>query len=265
MLWENLNAREFGDWVDKSEGVCVLPMGVLEKHGDHLPLGTDMFIVTEVAKAAAALSPVVVFPYYYMGQISEARHVKGTIAPSHRLIMDALLEMCDEIHRNGFKKILILNGHGGNMHFLPFFAQMYPGLKREYTVYTKFVASLKTEQYQEIAARSGVEEMGDHAGFSETALIMHLRPNLVTMDNVVLEESRSLERLSEISEAGLYTGFHWYANYPHHFAGDPSKAAAEYGKIMFEMMCENVAEMIRVIKADDVSLPMIAEYTKLAF
>ena len=188
MLWEELSAKGLEDYIEKCEGLCVLPMGVLEKHGDHLPLGTDMYIVTEIAKAAAAKSPAVVFPYYFMGQILEARHVTGTIAPSLKLIMDALLEMCDEIHRNGFKKILLLSGHGGNCHFLPFFAQMFPGLDRLYAVYTSFIYDMSPGDAKKIQTFTGVRVMGDHAGFLETSLIMHLRPDLVNMDNVKAEE-----------------------------------------------------------------------------
>jgi len=265
MHWEELTAREFDDCISKSEGVCILPIGVLEKHGDHLPLGTDMYIVNEVAKAAAAVSPSVIFPYYYLGQIAEARHVKGTIAASHKLIMDALLEMCDEIHRNGFSKILILSGHGGNVHFLPFFAQMFPGLKRSYSVYTFFVHDLSEEQYDKIKNITGVNDMGMHAGFSETSLIMHLRPDLVHMDKVKVEESINLDRLSGIEEAGVFTGFNWYAKFPHHFAGDPSQASAAHGKVIFDIACNRVVEILSRIKEDNMSQPLIEEYIKLAF
>jgi len=264
MLWEELSANEFDACISKSEGVCVLPMGVLEKHGDHLPLGTDMYIVTEVAKAAAAVSPTVIFPYYFLGQIAEARHVKGTIAASHRLLMDALLEMCDEIHRNGFKKILLLSGHGGNVHFLPFFAQMFPGLNRPYAVYTYFVHNTTEEESNRIKTITGVDDMGMHAGFGETSLMMHLRPDLVHMDEVNVDESINLDRLSEVEKTGAYTGFGWYAKFPHHFAGDPSQASAEHGKVIFDVACNRVVEILNAIKKDDKSLPLIEEYNELA-
>jgi creatinine amidohydrolase len=265
MNWEDLSSAEFEAGVKKSEGVCVLPIAVLEKHGDHLPLGTDMFIVTETAKAAAALTPVMLFPYYFMGQISEARHVKGTIAPSHSLIMDALLEMCDEIHRNGFQKILILSGHGGNEHFLPFFAQMFTGINRPYAVYKYFVHNLTDEQVTSILSHCGADDLGEHAGFSETALIKHLRPDLVNMDKVKLEESKSLGRLDAVKKTGAYTGFDWYADYPHHFAGDPSHATAEHGKYIFNIIRDNVVNVLSEIKKDDVSPALIEEYNDLAF
>lgn len=264
MLWEELSAVDFEACIQKSGGVCVLPIGVLEKHGDHLPLGTDMYIATSVAKKAAELSPAVVFPYYFLGQIAEARHVKGTLAASHRLIMDALLEMCDEIYRNGFTKILILNGHGGNEYFLPFFAQQMPGLNRPYAVYTRFIHEITGEQLKTIQTRSGENDMGGHAGFSETSLIMHLRPELVHMEKTTVSESVSMERLNSMQELGVFTGFDWYADYPHHFAGDPSLATAEHGEFIFNILRDNVVKVINEIKADNMSSKLIEEYNRLA-
>ena len=262
MLWEEMSSKDFETGIKKCEGLCVLPIGVVEKHGDHLPVGTDMFISIEIAKAAAAVSPAVIFPYYFMGQISEARHMQGTIAPSHKLIMDALLEMCDEIHRNGFSKIVILSGHGGNCHFLPFFAQMYPAINRPYALYICSAHETTDEQICDIQTRSGVSDMGGHAGFYETSLIMHLRPELVHMDRVNTKESASLGRLNNIKEKGVYTGFDWYADFPHHFAGDPSGASNEHGKFIFDILVRNTADTLDAIKADKVSHVLMQEFNK---
>jgi len=264
MLWEELSAKDFESYSITSKGLCVVPMGVLEKHGDHLPLGTDMYIANEVAKTAAGKSPAVVFPYYFLGQISEALHVKGTIAPSHKLMMDALLEMCDEIHRNGFDKILLLSSHGGNVYFLPFFAQMLPGLNRPYAVYTHILHNLKPEYDDEIRSRTGMVDMGAHAGFYETALMMHLRPDLVHLNEVVLDESKDLGRLKSTKDAGLFTGFDWYASFPHHFAGNPTEATASYGEVIFDVLCKKTADLFDIIKNDNASLPVIKEYNDIA-
>ena len=260
MLWEEISAWDFDQNVDNSASVCILPIAVLEKHGDHLPLGTDMYIVRALAEKAAKVSTSMVFPYYFYGQIAEARHVKGTLAASHRLIMDSLLEMCDEIHRNGFKKIIILSGHGGNGFFMPFFAQWFPGLNRPYAVYTCFAHNLKSEQLSAIQSRSGEMNMGGHAGFLETSLIMYLCPELVHMQRVKVGESESLDRLKNLQEQSIFTGFDWYAKFPHHFAGDPSLASAEHGSYIFDILLSNVVEIIKAVKEDDVSLKLIKEY-----
>jgi len=263
MLWEEATAKEFKTWIKKSKGVCVLPIGVLEKHGDHLPLGTDMYTVRAIAEKAAELSSVVVFPYYFLGQIAEARHVAGTLSASHRLIMDALLEMCDEIYRNGFTKILILSGHGGNSSFIKFFAQQFPGLNRPYAVYTRCAYDLTREQLKAIKVRSKENNLGDHAGFSETSLMMHLRPDLVHMERVKIPQSESMERLKSLEDLRVFTGFDWYAKYPYHFAGDPSRASAKQGAFIFDIMLINTESVINAIKADKVSEKLIEEYNIL--
>ena len=264
MLWEELNARDFGAAIEKSKGVCVVPIGVVEKHGDHLPVGTDMYAATAIAKKAAEETSVVVFPYYFFGQIAEARHVKGCLAPSHRLIMDSLLEMCDEIHRNGFTKILLLSSHGGNNHFLPFFVQQFPGINRPYAVYTRFAHAMTGEQKKSIQARAGLEDLGNHAGFSETSLMMYLRPDLVHMENVKAHEWAAQERLKPIQDENVFTGFNWYSDYPHHFAGDPSAATPEHGAFIFDIAVTNTVSAINAVKADNVSLKLIEEYNRAA-
>jgi creatinine amidohydrolase len=260
MLWEELTANRFPEQAGKSGGVCLLPIGVLEKHGNHLPIGTDMFTGRAVCGKAAEMETAIVFPYYFMGQIAEARHYTGTIAVSHRLMMDALLEICDEIYRNGFKKIIIASSHGGNNHFLPFFAQEMPRLNRAYNLYTYFIGNMKKEQQKAVSDFARTPDLGQHAGLTETSIIMFLRPDLVRMDAQDPKESRSLERLQELREKGVFTGFNWYAEYPYHFAGDPGPASPELGKLIFEMLCKNLAEVIRAVKADDVSEKMSKEF-----
>lgn len=261
MLWEDLSVLEFEKAV-KESGVCILPIGVLEKHGNHLPLGTDMITCREICKAAAQKEGAVVFPYYYLGQIAEGRHFAGTISVSNKLMMESLLAMCDEISRNGFKKIIILSGHGGNGHFLPFFAQEMPRLDRDYCVYTAFSWALSSTQREEIAKVTGGENLGAHAGLSETSLIMHLRPELVNMETQDSKESVALGKLSDISKHGLFNGFHWYANYPEHFAGDHKNSTPQLGKMIFDMAVGNVVEMIKAVKADDVSPQFVKEYAE---
>ncbi|MDR1836170.1 MAG: creatininase family protein [Treponema sp.] len=261
MLWEEITAKNFPICVKESGGVCVLPVGVLEKHGNHLPVGTDMIIGQAVCKKAAETEKSAVFPYYFFGQIAEAKHYPGCISASHRLIIDALLEMCDEIYRNGFNKIIIYSSHGGNNFFLPFFLQQMPGLNRAYNVYTYFIGHITNEQQKKACEIAKTNDLGFHAGLTETAAIMYLRPDLVDMEAQDPKESQSMGRLAEIREKGVFTGYNWYAEYPCHFAGDPSPSTPEFGKIIFDMYCENLVDVIRAVKKDDISEKMIREFS----
>src|SRR3981081_1504567 len=134
--WEDLSAVDFRRAVEQSKGTCLLPFGILEKHGPHLPLGTDLLNVRYAALHAAEKEYAVVFPEYYFGQIFEAKHEPGTIAYSRELQLKLLQETTDEMARNGCKKILIVNGHGGNESLLPYFAQTQLAKPHDYVVYT---------------------------------------------------------------------------------------------------------------------------------
>jgi creatinine amidohydrolase len=260
MLWEELTAPNFEKAVLECEGVCVLPIGVLEKHGNHLPLGTDMYTSRAICQAAAEKESAMVFPYYFFGQIAEARHYPGTICVSHSMMMENLLAVCDEISRNGLKKIIIMSGHGGNNSFLPFFAQEMPRLARDYCVYTGYAARLTSQQQKKIAEAAGSSDFGQHAGLTETATVMHLCPDLVHTADQIPDEGKSQARLSEIEQNDLFTGFNWYANYPYHFAGDPQLATPELGAMIFDALVENVANAIQAVKADTMSPQFVKEF-----
>ena len=134
MQWENLTSPDFGEAV-RQTGVCIIPLGVLERHSDHLPLGTDFLNSHKLASLAAEKEPAVVFPPFYFGQIYEARCYPGTFTLKPILLVEVLQAVMDEIGRNGFKKIILLNGHGGNIHLLHFLAQCSLWEEKPYSVY----------------------------------------------------------------------------------------------------------------------------------
>src|SRR5580658_3789984 len=98
--WEELTAADFREGIHRSQGTCLLPFGILEKHGAHLPLGTDLLDVRYAALHAAEQEYAVVFPEYYFGQIAEAKHEPGTMAYSRDMQLALLQETTDEMARN---------------------------------------------------------------------------------------------------------------------------------------------------------------------
>ena len=121
MLWENLREEEFKAAIKESGGVCIVPVGCLEKHGQHLPVGTDVIHITEIAKLATEKEPACVFPSMYFGEKTGAGEFLGTVIFSPELRLQILKETCNEIYRNGFNKILLYNGHGGNQAMISYF------------------------------------------------------------------------------------------------------------------------------------------------
>ena len=108
MKWEYLREEEFENAIEKSKGLCVLPVGCMEKHGQHLPVGTDSILAEEIVNRAADREPVCVFPTIHFGEKTGAGEFKGTVMLSVELRQRLLAEVCGEICRNGFKKYLFL-------------------------------------------------------------------------------------------------------------------------------------------------------------
>ncbi len=250
--WEELTAGDFVKAIERSRNTCVLPFGILEKHGPHLPLGTDLINVRYVSQHGAEKEYAVVFPEYYFGQIFEARHEPGTVAYSARLQLDLLQETTDEMARNGCKKILIVNGHGGNNHLLPFFAQSQMAAPHDYVVYV-----FSRGQYP--PGRPTMQTKVDaHAGESETAHVMIARPDLVHLDRAKSESGADQNRID--LPPSVYTGIWWYAKFPEHYAGDGAPATKELGEFDMKAWTEGVANAIRAVKADQISMRLQNEF-----
>lgn len=250
--WEELTGPDFIQAIHQSQGVCILPFGILEKHGPHLPIGTDLINVRYLAEQAAAQEYAVIFPAYYFGQIFEARHEPGTVAYSRRIQLDLLQETTDEMARNGCQKIIILNGHGGNQSLLPYFAQTQLASPHDYVVYVYWPRP-------NAPGRPQVEDKLDmHAGESETAHTMISRPDLVHQDRAGQESGADRARLH--LPQGLYTGIWWYARFPDHYSGNGALATRELGEFDVKAQTDAVVNVIRAVKADDESLKLQKEF-----
>jgi creatinine amidohydrolase len=250
--WEELTAADFRQGIAQSKGTCLLPFGILEKHGAHLPLGTDLLNVRHASLHAAEQEYALVFPEYYFGQIFEAKQQPGTVAYSLDLQFRLLQETTDEMARNGCKKIIIVNGHGGNGHLLPLFAQSQLATPHDYVVY---VLSGGRSRPGGPAKKSTLDS---HAGENETSNSLVARPDLVHMDRAKQEAGADEARL-KLPE-GLYTGIWWYARFPNHYAGDGSVATKELGEWNMKSWIDGIVEAIRAAKADDTSLRLQNEF-----
>src|SRR5579864_112433 len=251
--WDELNAGDFLAGIQKSQNTCVLPIGILEKHGPHLPIGTDLINVRWAAVRGAEKEYAVVFPEYYFGQIFEAKHEPGTIAYSAHLQLELLQETTAEMARNGCKKIIIVNGHGGNNNLLPFFAQSQMAAPRDYVVYV-YQPSTST-----IPGRPAMQSKFDsHAGEAETSHVMVSRPDLVHLDRAASESGADQKR--QDLPPGVYTGIWWYARFPEHYAGDATGANQALGEFDMKAWADGVANVIRAVKADQVSLRLQNEF-----
>ena len=250
--WEELTGPDFQQAIQKAQNTCVLPFGIIEKHGPQLPLGTDLINVRYASLQGAGQEYAVVFPDYYFGQIFEAKHEPGTVAYSAKLQLELLQETTDEMSRNGCKKILIVNGHGGNNHLIPFFAQSQLDAPHDYVVYAMMSHSNPPGRP---ALKTKVDQ---HAGESETAHTLISRPDLVHLDRAGSESGADQNRLD--LPAGVYTGIWWYAKFPDHYAGDGAPATKELGEFDMKAWADSIANAIRAVKADQVSPRLQEEF-----
>lgn len=251
--WEELTAADFRQAIQLSKGTCLLPFGILEKHGPHLPLGTDLLNVRYAALHAAEQEFTVVFPEYYFGQIFEAKHEPGTVAYSMELQLKLLQETADEMARNGCKKIIIVNGHGGNEHLLPYFAQAQMDRPRDFVVY--LLAGERSRPGGPGRKSTGIDY---HAGENETSNVLYTHPELAHIDRAGSESGADQKR-QNLPEF-LYTGIWWYARFPNHYSGDGSAATKELGEWNVQGWISTIVEAIRAVKADDASLKIQNEF-----
>ncbi len=256
--WEELTAADFVKAIQQSQGTCILPIGILEKHGPHLPLGTDLINVRYVSVGAANQEYAVVFPEYYFGQIFEAKHEPGTIAYSAKMQMELLQETTDEMARNGCKKIVIANGHGGNENLLPYFAQTQLASPHDYVVYI-----MPLPEHLDQPGRPSVKDPADmHAGETETSHLMVSRPDLVHMDRAKDESGADQKRLNLPDT--LYTAIWWYARFPNHYSGEGAAATKELGEFDMKEWTSELVTALRAVKADSESLKLQNEFFEKA-
>jgi creatinine amidohydrolase len=253
--WEELTASAFVQAIHQSQGVCVLPFGILEKHGPHLPIGTDLLDVRFAVMNAVQQEYAVVFPEYYFGQIFEAQQEPGTIAYSLGTQLTLLQETAKEMARNGCKKIVIVNGHGGNNSLLPLFAQSQLATPRDYAVY---VVGIPQRSAPGRPAMKSDPKNDQHAGETETSAMLVARPDLVHMDQAKSESGADQHRLN--LPEGVYTGIWWYARFPDHYSGVGSAATRELGEFDQKEWSHQIAEAIKAIKADSETLRLQNEY-----
>lgn len=177
--WQELNMPEFATWREK-HGTVILPVGSVEEHGPHLPLGTDTFHALEVARRVAKLRPVLVAPPLFYGLCRSTREHPGTVSVSGDLLRRLVIELGREFYRNGLRTLVILSGHAGGTHMAAL-VEAGEQLLSDFADLKVAVCNL-LEVLREVLNDQPelVRTKGDgHAGEVETALMLAAYPHLV--------------------------------------------------------------------------------------
>ncbi len=283
MNWEKLRSDEFKSAVERSGGLCVIPIGCVEKHGEHLPLGTDYFEVKTHVELAAQIEDFVIFPVApWLGDMMDVQSLDcfkynhGSIALSQHTLLTVLEELCDQIGRNGFTKILFVNCHGGNVALLDYFLRAQGTKKRDYITmvvnsYEKTTTDAK-EAYKYFSDNRADYPMltdtdmqvlktyadspdgfaGGHGDFTETAWVMGAYPELVATDRYELGDGKSTGRIDHLKKLGVKVSCGWQANHPAMLSGKPAHGCSKTIGEAFNLYCgRRIANIVKVIKEDD--------------
>ena len=280
MLWENLLPGEFDEAVKRSKQLCIIPLGAMEVHGNHLPLGCDAFQGVEIVRRVAEQEDVVVFPGApYFGDMSGALG-GGNIAFPIAVIRDILEASCDACYQNGFRKILILTSHCGNQAMVNSFIREIYAKRKNYTVYHFHQNFPKVrdilderEKYpyltdEDVAVVQDFLDKGKinaHGGFIETAWIYHFYPELVQLDKFGELSGQSTHLFDEFERLKIKSPLVWPGNYPNAFEGDSHPGInARIARAYVEKTMETTAKAIHFLKEETISLECYAAYLEKA-
>lgn len=236
-LLEELSWPAIAALVEGGESLCVLPVGATEQHGRHLPVCTDSEIATAVCREASARTGVPLLPTLWISS-SQAHTTAwpGTFALPPRMVVEVIAELARWIRASGFTKLLIVNAHAGNV-----------GPLRVAVDDIRHAGDLRVgllhwfDLTPEIAAAVTSDAFDWHAHAAETALMLHLRSELVDRGQIRDDPDRTVGRVfsytvAETSREGL--------------TGAPSRATPEQGAELFEAVVGALAERIETARAE---------------
>ena len=212
--------------------LAFVAVGSVERHGDHLPLGTDVIAAHYIAEKAAEVLGADLFPPVWYGSCRGLRDFPGTIDVASEVLYLYVREVLKEIARNGYKVIVVVNGHGGNSRAVSEAART---VAEEYDVaiiVTDWWAELAQEKRRELFKHPG------HAGEDETSIMLAIKPETVKMEY-------AKDHIAEVPKLKIYSKKVEESLYPNALLGAATKGSKERGK---ELLKAAVEELVKYVK-----------------
>jgi creatinine amidohydrolase len=232
--------------LDRNQTLVICCIGAMEQHGLHLPLGTDYFIGTEIVRRIEAVMPdrMLCLPALWLGASSHHMDFPGTISSSTTTVRAVLHDVVSSIYHHGFRKMILLNSHGGNRALLATaiqdFGVEFAGMQIVGATYWD-VAREELSKLRE----SGFGGIG-HACELETSFILATHPKLVDRskvkeDGMMADSEFSRGEMLSAPSVTVYKTFKETTGTG--TFGDPTLAAAEKGEAMLSAVAERMAEL----------------------
>jgi creatinine amidohydrolase len=261
--WWDLTTRDFAA-LDADRLVAILPVGAIEQHGPHLPVGVDAAINAGIVARAIELMPqscpALVLPMTSVGKSDEHLCFPGTLTLSHETLGRVWYELGESVHRAGLRKILFFNSHGGQ-------PQVAEIVCRDLRVKLgMFAASAMWPRLIDMTDLFDAAEIkhGIHGGQIETSIMLHLHPALVDMERAENFAPVTIEVEGEselLGQGAAYFG--WQAQDFHlsGASGNAASATAELGKELVERAARGLVRLVEEIS----NYPLSRLRTRTAF
>jgi creatinine amidohydrolase len=247
MRFEELTSPEVAA-LDRDRTVLVLPLGSVEQHGNHMPIGTDTLLAHAVSLAAAerASAQVAVLPPPWYGFSPHHMRFAGSITLRAETLMALAQDVVGSLVTHGFRRILIVNGHGGNAGVIDLLAST---LGHEHYGKARIAALTYFTLAREAIARLRQSEPGGmgHACEFETAMVQHIRPELVKVELAVTSypDPGSRYLTTDLLGGSAVRTYLDFADLsPSGVLGDPSLSTAEAGAEFFAVAVRELAAFV---------------------
>lgn len=245
LTWTDIQAMP-----DKENVVIIQPVGAIEQHGPHLPLIVDSAIAVAVlGQALAKLDPTVpayALPPLYYGKSNEHWHFPGTLTLSAQTLLAVLIEMAQSIYRSGFRKLVLMNAHGGQPQIMDIAARDLHQKYEDFLVFPLFTWRVPNIAKELLTPKE--LEYGIHAGDAETSVLLSILPEQVKMDKAVAEYPPDLPEESLLSMEGKLP-FAWVMRdlSKSGVLGDATIATKEKGDRILDSLAEGWVQVIQDI------------------
>ena len=253
--WQNLTWTDFHALPD--DAVAILPVAAIEQHGPHLPVSVDATINAGILARALELLPpdatILALPMQSVGLSVEHIRFPGTLTLSAETLIAVLTETGRSVARAGIKRLVILNSHGGQPQVVDIVCRRLRGDGMFAVGCTASRLGLPTV----VTLSREEQQYGIHGGLVETSLMLHLRPDLVRMDQAIDFRSAWLAQETTMTlltpEGGV--GFGWETQDLHKLGalGDASAATAEMGKAILEHQAARLARLLEEVRRMDIT------------